>query len=101
MRLIPLTNECLEFLQGVESVLASMAILNSLLTRLTLVTILSIQNLVTHALLFIIAVLVERPAFFALQALAVPVHLGDIRVASLTRRIRLTFILLAVDAIDN
>ena len=101
MRLIPLTNECLEFLQGVESVLASMAILNSLLTRLTLVTILSIQNLVTHALLFIIAVLVERPAFFALQALAVSVHLGDIRVASLTRRIRLTFILLAVDAIDN
>jgi len=100
MRLVPLTNECLEFLRGVESVLASMAILNSLLTRLTLVTIFSIQNLVTHALLFTIAVL-EGPAFFALQALAIFVQLGDIRVASVTRGIRLTFILLAVDAIDN
>lgn len=48
-----------------------MATLNSLLARLTLVALLSIQYLVAHALLSPVEVRVERPALLALQALPV------------------------------
>lgn len=73
MRAVPLAYERLEFLLGFQRVLTSMATLNSLLACLALVVALCMQYIVAHALFITFKVCVQRPAFLALQALAVRV----------------------------
>ena len=101
MRIVPLTDECLQFLLGVESVLARVAAFNSLLASLTLVAVVRVQYLVAHALLLIFEVGAELPALLTLQTLAILVEVRNLRITPQARRLRLTFLLFAVDAIDQ
>lgn len=101
MRLVPLTDECLQLLLGVESVLARVAAFNSLLASLTLVAVVRVQYLVAHALLLTNEVGAELPALLALQTLTILVEVRNLRIAPQARRLRLIFLLFAVDAIDQ
>ena len=78
-----------------------MAIRYCLLTRLTFVTLIRVQNFVAHALLSIILIFAELPSFLALQAFAIVVEICDLSVAPQACRLRLALLLLAVNAVDQ
>ena len=86
MRLIPLTYKLLKLVTWFKSIFASFAAINGLLTRLTFVSILSIQNMITITLLLIIFCIFEGPTFFAFQALPCRIHICYLSVTSKTFR---------------